>query len=68
MGMRTSRYEAELVAKCYYAKRKLVWEILDGELKNKIEIPWSGIASLKATFDDGATDTLEIEVPKSLHF
>ncbi len=26
------------MAKCYYAKHKLVWEVLDGSLKNKIEI------------------------------
>jgi len=30
-----------LVAKCYFAKRKLVWEVLEGELKSKMEIQWS---------------------------
>ncbi|RRT42784.1 hypothetical protein B296_00054219 [Ensete ventricosum] len=35
-----SRYEGDLVAKCYFAKRKLVWEILEGGLKSKVEIQW----------------------------
>ncbi|KVH99041.1 hypothetical protein Ccrd_022725 [Cynara cardunculus var. scolymus] len=39
----------DLVAKCYFAKHKLVWEVLDGGLKNKIEIQWSDIMALKAT-------------------
>ncbi|XP_058091933.1 uncharacterized protein LOC131237899 [Magnolia sinica] len=59
---RASRFEGELVAKCYYAKRKLVWEVLDSGLKNKIELPWSDIASLKATFNEGGPETLEIEL------
>lgn len=57
-----SKYEGELVAKCYYAKRKLVWEVLDGGLKNKIELPWSDIASLRSTSNDGEIETLEIEL------
>ncbi|KAG6527403.1 hypothetical protein ZIOFF_009502 [Zingiber officinale] len=32
-----SRYEGDLVAKCYFAKHKLVWEVLEGGLKYKIE-------------------------------
>ncbi|CAK9329762.1 unnamed protein product [Citrullus colocynthis] len=43
-----SRHEGDLVAKCYYAKHKLVWEILEGGLKSKIEIQWSDIMGLKA--------------------
>ncbi|PNX98201.1 hypothetical protein L195_g021443, partial [Trifolium pratense] len=30
-----SRYEGDLVAKCYFAKHKLVWEVLDSGLKHK---------------------------------
>lgn len=37
-GQWVSRYEADLVAKCYFAKHKLVWEVLDGGLKSKIEM------------------------------
>ncbi|KAF8689880.1 hypothetical protein HU200_041512 [Digitaria exilis] len=34
---------------CYFAKHKLVWEVLHDGLKNKIEIQWSDITALKAT-------------------
>jgi hypothetical protein len=59
---RVSRYEGDLVAKCYYAKRKLVWEVLDSGLKSKIEIQWSDISAMKATCPDDLPGSLEIEV------
>ncbi|CAH9092123.1 unnamed protein product [Cuscuta epithymum] len=55
-----SRYEGDLVAKCYFAKHKLVWEVLDGGLKNKIEIQWSDILWLKATYPDDTPGTLDV--------
>ncbi|PKA49202.1 hypothetical protein AXF42_Ash010887 [Apostasia shenzhenica] len=55
-----SRYEGDLVAKCYYAKHKLVWEVLDGGLKNKIEIQWSDITALKATCPENEPATLDV--------
>uniref|UniRef100_A0A7C9E191 TRF2/HOY1 PH-like domain-containing protein n=1 Tax=Opuntia streptacantha TaxID=393608 RepID=A0A7C9E191_OPUST len=55
-----SRYEGDLVAKCYFAKHKLVWEILEGGLKSKIEIQWSDIMGLKADFPDDAPATLVV--------
>ncbi|KAL8256833.1 hypothetical protein R6Q59_028874 [Mikania micrantha] len=55
-----SKHEGDLVAKCYFAKHKLVWEVLDGGLKNKIEIQWSDIISLKATYPDDGPGTLDI--------
>ncbi|KAI4355859.1 hypothetical protein L6164_004590 [Bauhinia variegata] len=55
-----SRYEGDLVAKCYFAKHKLVWEVLDGCLKNKIEIPWSDIMALKANCPEDGPGTLEV--------
>lgn len=57
-----SRHEGDLVAKCYFAKHKLVWEVLDGGLKNKIEILWSDIMALKAYYPDDAPGTLDIVV------
>ena len=57
-----SRYEGDLVAKCYYAKHKLVWEVLDGGLKSKIEIQWSDITALKATCPENGPGTLDIVV------
>nr|GLL21420.1 uncharacterized protein LOC109155298 [Ipomoea trifida] len=55
-----SRYEGDLVAKCYFAKHKLVWEVLDGGLKNKIEIQWSDIMGIKATYPDDEPGTLDV--------
>ena len=50
------------MAKCYFAKHKLVWEVLDGGLKNKIEIQWSDILALKATYPDDEPGTLDVVV------
>ncbi|CAL9161842.1 unnamed protein product [Musa hybrid cultivar] len=55
-----SRYEGDLVAKCYFAKRKLVWEILEGGLKSKIEVQWSDITALKATCPEHGPGTLDL--------
>ncbi|KAL5708988.1 hypothetical protein ACHQM5_019727 [Ranunculus cassubicifolius] len=57
-----SRYEGDLVAKCYYAKHKLVWEVLDGGLKSKMEIQWSDIIALKADFPEDGPGTLDLVV------
>ena len=57
-----SRYEGDLVAKCYFAKHKLVWEFLDGGLKNKIEIQWSDIMAIKADYPDDELGTLTVVV------
>lgn len=50
------------MAKCYFAKHKLVWEVLDGGLKNKIEIQWSDIVAIKATYPDDEPGTLDVVV------
>ncbi|XP_018498515.2 uncharacterized protein LOC103929234 isoform X2 [Pyrus x bretschneideri] len=55
-----SRYEGDLVAKCYFAKHKLVWEVLEVGLKSKIEIQWSDIMALKATCPDDGPGTLTV--------
>ncbi|XP_044464320.1 uncharacterized protein LOC123194889 isoform X2 [Mangifera indica] len=55
-----SRYEGDLVAKCYFAKHKLVWEVLEGGLKSKIEIQWSDIMALKANCPDNGLGTLNV--------
>ena len=57
--------EGELVAKFYHAKKKIVWEVLDGALKSKIEMQWSDIEGIKATIfhdDLRAPGVLELEV------
>ncbi|XP_028793973.1 uncharacterized protein LOC114749619 [Neltuma alba] len=55
-----SRYEGDLVAKCYFAKHKLVWEVLEGGLKSKVEIQWSDIMALKANCTDNGPSTLTV--------
>ncbi|XP_071715194.1 uncharacterized protein [Rutidosis leptorrhynchoides] len=55
-----SKREGDLVAKCYFAKHKLVWEVLDGGLKNKIEIQWSDIVGLKANCPDNGPGSLTV--------
>ncbi|KAL5700905.1 hypothetical protein ACHQM5_026304 [Ranunculus cassubicifolius] len=54
--------DQDVVAKCYYQKKKLVWEILDGRLKRKIEIQWSDITAIRAAFPQNMNAVLEIEV------
>lgn len=62
---RVKRFEGDLVAKCYFAKKKLVWEVLEGALKSKIEIQWCDIMGIRAQFHDpNQPGLLEIEVPK----
>ncbi|KAF7086456.1 hypothetical protein CFC21_089742 [Triticum aestivum] len=56
----TSQYEGDLVAKCYYAKHKLVWEVLNNGLKSKIEVQWLDITALKATCPEEGDGTLEL--------
>ncbi|CAN4113283.1 unnamed protein product [Withania somnifera] len=55
-----SRYEGDLVAKCYFAKHKLVWEILEGGLKSKIEIQWSDIMGMKASCPENGAGSLTL--------
>ncbi|KAJ4847831.1 hypothetical protein Tsubulata_011786 [Turnera subulata] len=64
-----SKNEGDLVAKCYFAKKKLVWELLKGGLKSKIEIQWSDIIGLKATFRDNEPGILQLELnnPPTFH-
>ncbi|XP_064997543.1 uncharacterized protein LOC103977342 isoform X3 [Musa acuminata AAA Group] len=55
-----SRNEIDLVAKCYFAKHKLIWEVLGYRLKSKIEFHWSGIIVIKAKCCKGGHGTLDI--------
>ncbi|GJY05492.1 hypothetical protein Tco_0371432 [Tanacetum coccineum] len=65
---RVSKNEGDLVAKVYYAKKKLVWEFLDGPLKNKIEIQWSEISAIRAFTYEGEHGQLEIELNQQPQF
>lgn len=58
----SSKHEGDLLAKVYYAKQKLVWEILEGPTKKKIEIQWSDISGINAIMNDTQPGTWMIEV------
>lgn len=57
-----SKNEGDLVAKIYYAKKKIVWELLFGSFKRKMEISWSEISAINAFISQGENGLLEIEV------
>uniref|UniRef100_A0A5B6YQJ4 TRF2/HOY1 PH-like domain-containing protein n=1 Tax=Davidia involucrata TaxID=16924 RepID=A0A5B6YQJ4_DAVIN len=59
---RISTHEGDLIAKCYCAKQKLVWEVLEGALKSKIEIQWYDILAIRAIFRDDEPGLLAIEL------
>ncbi|KAJ4892969.1 Uncharacterized protein Rs2_19763 [Raphanus sativus] len=62
-----SVYPDDLKAKFYFAKKRLMWEILDedSKLKRKIEIQWSDVLSLRASYSpQNETGILEVELGK----
>ncbi|KAK7392081.1 hypothetical protein VNO78_20508 [Psophocarpus tetragonolobus] len=59
-----AKYPYELVAKCYYARQKLMWEILHDGLKYKIEIHCQNISAIRAVIGDDLPGILEIELEK----
>ncbi|XP_029124856.1 uncharacterized protein LOC114915038 [Cajanus cajan] len=59
-----AKYPYELVAKCYYARQKLMWEILHDGLKYKIEIQCQNISAIRAVIDENSPGILEIELDK----
>lgn len=66
---RVSRNEGDLVGKCYFSKKKLVWEFLENGLKSKIEIQWTDITSMKVSIPENQPAVLEIELnqPPTFH-
>ncbi|XP_019092153.1 PREDICTED: uncharacterized protein LOC104744730 [Camelina sativa] len=67
----------DIVAKLYFAKKKLIWEILDAgdpktktpRLKSKIEIQWDDVASFEESINSrDKTGILKIELKKRPKF
>ncbi|KAI6684595.1 hypothetical protein NL676_030508 [Syzygium grande] len=56
-----SRYPSDLIAKWYYTRERLNWEILENGLKKKIEISWKDISAIRVEYG-GNVELLEIEV------
>ena len=57
-----AKHDEDLVAKCYFAKKKLVWEILEGPLKSKIEIQWENIIGMRVVLERNQPGIFEVEV------
>ncbi|KAL3141191.1 hypothetical protein ABBQ38_003532 [Trebouxia sp. C0009 RCD-2024] len=49
-------------ATCCYAKRLLSWQVAEAGQKNKIELQWADITSLRVTPMGPATELLEVDV------
>ena len=56
----------DVTVKFYYAKRQMVWEVLDGALKSKLEMPWSNISAIRVSLPEGLPGIFEIKVFFSL--
>lgn len=54
--------EGDIAAKCFYGKKKFVWEMLRCGSKKKFEVQWSDISAIRAHFADKQPDILEVEV------
>lgn len=55
--------DGDLVAKCYFARQRIIWEILDDRRnKFKIEIRFSNIIALQASYHDDGQETLDLVV------
>ncbi|GKV29720.1 hypothetical protein SLEP1_g38623 [Rubroshorea leprosula] len=66
--MKIAEVPNDLVVKIYYAKRRLIWEIMYDRLKNKIEIQWADIAAFKAYYQADGTEVLEVELSRPPQF
>ncbi|XP_042047570.1 uncharacterized protein LOC121793604 [Salvia splendens] len=61
---RESTHKGNLTAKIYYAKKKLVWEFLDGQLKSKMEVSWSDITAIETGVNPDKQGWLRIQLAK----
>ncbi|KAL1551635.1 hypothetical protein AAHA92_19453 [Salvia divinorum] len=61
---RESSSQGELIAKFCYAKKKLVWKFLDGQLKRKIEVSWSDITAIEAVMTPNESGILRVQLAK----
>ena len=59
---KVAAHEGELMAKCYYAKKKLVWEVMQNGVKSKIEMLWNDIVYLNYSIPKNRSSFLEIEL------
>ncbi|KAF4389772.1 hypothetical protein F8388_009905, partial [Cannabis sativa] len=58
---RVAVHEEDVVTKCYFGKKKLVWEILERGLKSKIEIHWECIMGMRVSLQKNQPGILQLE-------
>ncbi|KAJ6844363.1 uncharacterized protein M6B38_292215 [Iris pallida] len=61
-----AEHNGGIIAKCYFAKKKLVWEVLmeEQQQKKKFEFMWDNITAIRATFHEEEPNTLQVELGK----
>jgi hypothetical protein len=59
-----AQHNEDLLVKCYFSKRQLIWEVLPKSttLKKKIEINWCDILAIRTIIEEHKPGVLEIEV------
>ena len=57
-----AKNQEDVVTKCYYAKKRLIWELLENGLKKKMEIHWDQISAMRVITTESGHMILEIEV------
>ncbi|GMY25707.1 pyriculol/pyriculariol biosynthesis cluster transcription factor 1-like [Fagus crenata] len=66
-----AQHNEDLLVKCYFSKRQLIWEVLPKSttLKKKIEINWCDILAIRTIIEEHKPGVLEIELnnPPSFH-
>eukprot|EP00192_Tetraselmis_astigmatica_P008344 CAMPEP_0117670868 /NCGR_PEP_ID=MMETSP0804-20121206/13011_1 /TAXON_ID=1074897 /ORGANISM="Tetraselmis astigmatica, Strain CCMP880" /LENGTH=635 /DNA_ID=CAMNT_0005479253 /DNA_START=203 /DNA_END=2110 /DNA_ORIENTATION=- len=63
-----SKQLADLSVKFYYAKKKVIWEVLEGSRKKKIEFLWSSISSMRMDLKGDDFDAWEVELNRQPSF
>ncbi|PON35448.1 hypothetical protein TorRG33x02_351320 [Trema orientale] len=61
---RAAQNSKDLVAKIYFGKRRLVWEILERGLKSKIEIQWEHIVGMRVFLEENGSVIFEVELSR----
>ncbi|PON48225.1 hypothetical protein PanWU01x14_238750 [Parasponia andersonii] len=61
---RVAQNSKDLVAKIYFGKRRLVWEILERGLKSKIEIQWESIVGMRLFLEESGSIIFEVELSR----
>ena len=59
---RTAEYKGHVVAKIFFHTRRMMWEIFENNVKNKIEIQWDDIVEMNFDMGTYGFGMLQIKV------